>query len=181
MVDSKLIEKLRDANNQDNKEYVQSRIRSAKSAISTQAFNKMKTQWVQLVDKLHEAEIEEVKAILSALQIEVLLMLNDHEKIMSMCNMDTLDNLSKISERLKSVSLSVGELVPATESLKLQLTYEGKGSDAISDANLAGYIPQGKKTHLGYTSKRKVWCCIFLDIMKAASITQLLETPTYIH
>ena len=117
MVDSKLIEELRDANNQDNKEYVQSRIHSAKSAISTQAFNKMKTQWVQLVDKLHEAEIEEVKAILSALQIEVLLMLNDHEKIMSMCNMDTLDNLSKISERLKSVSLSVGELVPATESL----------------------------------------------------------------
>ena len=39
----------------------------------------------------------------------------------------------------------MGELVPVTESLKLQLTYEGKGSDAISDANLAGYIPQGKK------------------------------------
>ena len=64
---------------------------------------------------------------------------------MSMCNIDTLDNLSKISERLKSMSLSVGELVPATESLKLQLTYKEKGNDAISDTNLAGYVLQGKK------------------------------------
>ena len=116
---------------------------------------------MQLVDKLHEAEIEEVKAILSALQIEVLLMLNDHEKIMSMCNMDTLDNLSKISERLKSVSLSVGELVPVTESLKLQLTYEGKGSDTISDANLAGYIPQGKKNIFDTQTKEKCGAVFF--------------------
>ena len=89
--------------------------------------------------------MKQVEAILSALQIEILLVLNDHEKIMSMCNIDTLDNLSKISERLKSMSLSVGELVPATESLKLQLTYKEKGNDAISDANLAGYVLQGKK------------------------------------
>ena len=54
LVDSRLIE-LCDANNQDNKEYAQSRVRSAKSAIFTQAFDQMKTQWVQLVDTLHKA------------------------------------------------------------------------------------------------------------------------------
>ena len=135
---------------------------------------------MQLVDKLHEAEIEEVKAILSALQIEVLLMLNDHEKIMSMCNMDTLDNLSKISERLKSVSLSVGELVPVTESLKLQLTYEGKGSDTISDANLAGYIPQGKKkTSLIHKQKKSVVLYIFGHYEGCFNYTVARDTNIY--
>ena len=44
-VNSELIKGLRDANNQDNKEYVQSRIglHDTKSAIPTQTFNNMRT------------------------------------------------------------------------------------------------------------------------------------------
>ena len=146
LVNSKLIEGLRDANQHDDKGYVQSRIHNAKSAVPDQSFNKMKTQWVQMVDALHKAEVEQVKAILSALQME-LSMLNDRKEIMNMCIMDPLENLAKkISEKLKVVSLNAGGLVPTTESLQLQLSYEGRGSEAISDASLVGYILQGKKT-----------------------------------
>ena len=146
LVNSQLIEGIRDANQHDDKGYVQSRIHKAKSAVPTQSFNKMKTQWVQMVDALHKAEVEQVKAILSALQME-LSMLNDREEVVNMCNMDPLENLAKkISEKLKVVSINAGGLVPATESLQLQLTYEGRGSDAISDASLVGYVLQGKKT-----------------------------------
>ena len=108
----------------------------------------MKTLWVQLVDTLHKAKVEQVKAILSALQIEVLLMLNDYNKILNICNMDTLDNLSKISEKLKVLSLSVGELVPATQSLKLQLTYKGKEVTLLVMLILQGTYFKVKKTHL---------------------------------
>ena len=94
LVNSKLIEGLRDANQHDNKGDVQSRIRSAKSAIPTQVFKKMKMQWVQMVDALHKAEVEQVKAILSVIQMELLSTLNDCEETVSMCNTDTLENLS---------------------------------------------------------------------------------------
>ena len=135
----------------------------------------MKTLWVQLVDTLHKAKVEQVKAILSALQIEVLLMLNDYNKILNICNMDTLDNLSKISEKLKVLSLSVGELVPATQSLKLQLTYEGKEVTLLVMLILQGtYFKVKKKTSLIHKQKKSV-VLYFLDVMKAASITQLLQ------
>ena len=183
LVNSKLIEGLRDANQHDSKEYVQSRIHSAKSAIPTQAFNKMKTQWVQMVDALHKAEVEQVKATLSALQMELLSTLNDREEIGSMCNIDTIEKLSKkISERLKSVSLNAGGLVPATESLHLQLTYEGKGSDAISDASLAGYILQGTKTIFDTITKKMCIRSGFLGLSKDCfDITNAIpkEAPTY--
>ena len=149
LVNSRLIEGLRDANQHDSKEHVQSRMRNTKLAIPTRAFNKMKTQWLQMVDTLHKADVEQVKTIFSTLQPELLSTLNDRVEIVNMCNMATLENLSKkISEKLKVLSLNPGGLVPPIESLQLQLTYEGKDSDAISDANLAGYILQGKKNHL---------------------------------
>ena len=72
LVNSKLIEGLCDTNQHDSKEYVQSRMHIAKSAIPTQAFNKMKTQWVQMVDTVHKAEVEQVKVTLSVLQMELL-------------------------------------------------------------------------------------------------------------
>ena len=183
LVNSKLIEGLRDANQHDSKEYVQSRMRSAKSAIPTQAFNKMKTQWVQMVDALHKAEIEQVKATLSALQMELVSTLNDREEVINTCNMDIIHKLSKkISEKLNTLSFNAGELVPSTESLQLQLTYEGKGSEAISDANLAGYILQGKKTI--FETKTKKMCIRggFLGLSKDCfDTTEAIpkEAPTY--
>ena len=182
LVNSKLFEGLRDANQHDSKEYVQSRMRSAKFTIPTQAFNKMKTQWVQMVDTLHKAEVEQVKAILSALQMELLSTLNDREKIGNVCNMDTLENLSKkISEKLKVVSFNAEGLVPPIESLKLQLTYEGKGSDAISDANLAGYILQGTKTIFDTQTEEKCSGGIFGLFEGCFNYTVAIpkETPTY--
>ena len=183
LVNSKLIEGLRDANQHDSKEYVQSRMRNAKLAIPTQAFNKMKTQWVQMVDVLHKADVEQVKAIFSALQAELLSTLNDRVEIVNMCNMATLENLSKkISENLKVLSLNPGELVPPIESLQLQLTYESKGSDAISDANLAGYILQGKKTIFDAQTKKMCIRSGFLGLSKDCfDITNAIpkEASTY--
>ena len=183
LVNSKLIEGLRDANQHDSKEYVQSRMRNAKLAIPTQAFNKMKTQWVQMVDVLHKADVEQVKAIFSALQAELLSTLNDRVEIVNMCNMATLENLpKKISEKLKVLSLNPGELVPPIESLQLQLTYESKGSDAISDANLAGYILQGKKTIFDAQTKKMCIRSGFLGLSKDCfDITNAIpkEASTY--
>ena len=181
LVNSKLIEGLRDANQHDSKEYVQSRIHTTKFTIPDQAFKKMKMQWILMVDTLHKAEVEQVKAILSALQME-LSTLNDRKEIVNMCNTDSLENLSKkISERLKSVSLNAEGLVPATESLQLQLTYEGRGSEAISDASLVGFILIGKKTILDTQTKEK---CVsgFLGLFEDCfdfTVAIPEEAPTY--
>ena len=82
----------------------------------------MKTMWVQVVDTLHKAKVEQVKAILPALQIEVLLTLNDYNKILNICNMDTLDNLSKISENPKVLSLAqCGGVSPSYREFKVTI------------------------------------------------------------
>ena len=146
LVNSKLMEGLRGTNENDDKEYLITRIRSVKVGIPSQVVNRMKTHWVQVTDALHRVVVEQMKSILTEYRNELSSTLN--ENVRNPCTSDgSMQTIfSQITAKLNADTFNTAGLVTSTEDLAIELSYEAKGSEAVSDASLSSYITHSTTT-----------------------------------
>ena len=159
-VNNKLYEILQATMEHEEKNHVQSKIISTKSAILSPAANRMRMEWIKVTDSIHKAISERVKVILSELKVELVSSFSDETSQSGFIDEETIKHFNKVatttSERLVGLrDTAVGFMSPSdTSSLQLELTYQGQGSERVTDTALSERLIQGKKTKYNLKSDK---------------------------
>ena len=160
LVNSKLYEILQATIEHEDKKHVQSKIISIKSAILSPAANRMRMEWIKVTDSIHKALSERVKIILSELKVELVSLFSDVTSQPGFIDEETIKHFNKIvtmtSERLVGLQdAAVGfTSSPDTSGLPLELTYQGQGSERVTDTALSERLIQGKRTKYNMKSDK---------------------------
>ena len=160
VINNKLYETLRGTVENEQKNLVQSRILSTRSSILSPATTRMKMEWLQVVESIQRSTVEQVKVILSDLKLELVSgfsddigqsLFIDEEMIKKSHEVATLS-----SERLNSVyDAAAGFLPPQSDGLDFELSYDGQGSEKVSDTAVTQRLVLGKKTKYNLKSEKK--------------------------
>ena len=159
LVNNKLYETLRGTVENEEKNHVQSRILSARSSILSPATTRMKMEWLRVVESIRRAIVEQLKVILSDLKLELVSgfsddigqsLLIDEEIIKKSHEVATLS-----SEMLNGLyDVAVSFLPPQSDGMDFELSYDGQGSEKVTDTALTQRLVQGKKTKYNMKSEK---------------------------
>lgn len=160
LVNSKLYKILQATIEHEDKKHVQSKIISIKPAILSPAANRMRMEWIKMTDSIHKALSERVKVILSELKVELVSSFSDVTSQPGFIDEETIKHFNKIvrmtSERLVGLQdAAIGFTLPPDSSrLPLELTYQGQGSERVTDTALSERLIQGKRTKYNMKSDK---------------------------